>query len=214
LNALHAYRGERVSAAQLAEEASHVEIDMLKRPVGKQDHYAAAIGGLNYFCFLAGGTVTVEHPRLPEGMVPQLFNHLLMLWTKIPRDTGEVLSELHRSMAQKFELLRAMREHARTLQRLISNGFDPMAFGRVLDETWQLKRQLASTISNDQIDAWYHAAKAAGSLGGKICGAGGGGFLLLVVPPERKDAARRALSDLVEMPIQYESQGSRVLFVE
>lgn len=213
LNALHLFRGERVSAGQLAEEASGVEMDVLKRPVGKQDHYAAAFGGLNFFCFLPDGRVSVEHQRLPEGTIHRLFDYLLMFWTQIRRDAGTVLAEQQRNTLSNLERLRSMREDARTLQELLRNGFDPMAFGKVLDATWATKRQLASTISNDQIDGWYQQALKAGAVGGKICGAGGGGFLLLVTPPERHAAVRAALAgELVEVPIRYEAQGSSVLF--
>ena len=216
LNALHAFRGERVSAGQLAEEASHIEVNVLKRPVGKQDHYAAAFGGLNFFCFKPGGSVTVEPQRMAEGVLERLFDHTMMLWTGIRRDAAGILQEQFRDTPQKRPELQAMREHAHRLQAMMSNGFDPLAFGRTLDETWQLKRQMASTVTNDRIDGWYAHAKAAGAVGGKICGAGGGGFLLLLMPPERRPAVREALRELIEMPIRYEAQGSRVLlpFVE
>lgn len=216
LNALHAYRGERVSAGQLAEEASHIEIDVLKRPIGKQDHYAAAFGGLNALCFLPDGRVTVEAQRLGQGVGERLFDHLLMLWTAIQRDAGVVLREQQANTEANRASLVQMREHARHLQRLLSNGFDPLEFGRVLDDSWQLKRRLASTISNERIDAWYGRAKSAGAVGGKICGAGGGGFLLLVMPPERRQTVRQALGDMMDVPIRYEAQGSRLLwpFVE
>jgi D-glycero-alpha-D-manno-heptose-7-phosphate kinase len=104
-----------------------------------------------------------------------------------------------------------MREHALNLQKLLANGFDPVAFGGILDEGWQLKRGLASTITSRQIDHWYCKAIDAGALGGKLCGAGGGGFLLFIAEPERQEAVRQALSDLKEIPVQYEAQGSRVL---
>lgn len=211
LNALHAFRGERVSAAQLAEEASRVEIEVLQRPIGKQDHYAAAVGGLNFFCFMPDGKVTVEHQRIPEGVVRRLFDHLVMFWTGIQRDAGAVLAEQQRNTPQRLAQLRAMREHARALQQLMSNGFDPLAFGEVLDQTWELKRQLASTITTDQINLWYSQAKAAGAIGGKICGAGGGGFLLLIMPPDRREAVRAALQSLTDVSIRYEAHGSRVL---
>lgn len=217
LNALHAYRGERVSAGQLAEEASHVEIDMLKRPIGKQDHYAAAFGGLNYFRFMANGSVAVEPQQHAPESLHRLFDHLLMFWTGIQRDTTAVLAEQQRKTDEKREVLERMRDHARELQTLLRNGFDPLEFGRVLDRTWQLKRQVASTISNEQIDGWYERAKTAGAVGGKICGAGGGGFLLLVAPRDRQEIVRKALhSDMTEITIHYEAQGSRVLlpFVE
>ena len=212
LNALHVFRGDRVSAGQLAEEASHVEIELLKRPIGKQDHYAAAFGGLNLFCFLPDGRVTVEHQRLPDGMVQRLFDHLLMFWTRIRRDAASVLAEQQRNLGNSLDVLRAMREDARRLQALLRNGFDPLEFGRVLDGTWALKRRLASNITNEQINAWYERARQAGAVGGKICGAGGGGFLLLVMPPDRKAAIRAALSDMDEVSIAYEAQGSCVLF--
>ena len=216
LNALHAFRGERVSAGQLAEEASHVEVHILKRPVGKQDHYAAAFGGLNFFCFKSGGTVTVEPQRLVDGVLTRLFDHTMMLWTGIQRDASSVLTEQSTNIAEKRSVLQAMRDHAHQLQAMMGNGFDPLAFGRILDETWQLKRQMASTVTNDRIDAWYAQAKGAGAVGGKICGAGGGGFLLMIASPERRLAVRQALGALVDVPIRYEAQGSRVLlpFVE
>lgn len=211
LNALHVFRGERVSAGQLAEEASHVEIEVLKRPIGKQDHYAAAFGGLNVLCFLPDGHVTVEHQTLPGGTLQTLFEHLALFWTRIRRDASSVLREQQDNIDRKLELLRAMREDARTLQGLIRNGFDPLRFGQVLDATWALKRQLASGISNERIETWYRKAKEAGAVGGKICGAGGGGFLLLVIPPDRKDAVREALGDMEDTRIGYEPQGTRIL---
>ncbi len=214
LNALHAFRGERVSAGQLAEEAAHVELDVLKRPIGRQDHYAAAFGGLNFFRFQPGGHVTVEPQRTIHGGIERLFDHLLMLWTGIRRDAASILSEQQRNTAQRLEVLDGMREHAQRLQAMMRNGFEPLAFGRVLDETWVLKRGLATTITNPRIDAWYARAKAAGAVGGKICGAGGGGFLLLVMPPDRHDAVQRALHDMTAVTIRYESHGSRVVLGE
>lgn len=216
LNALHAYRGERVSAGQLAEEASHIEIDMLQHPIGKQDHYAAAFGGLNFFRFQPEGGVSVEQQRFPRGVLELLFDHLLMFWTGIQRQSTSVLTEQQRNTVHNLDRLQQMREHAHRLQHLMGNGFDPLQFGRVLHETWQLKRQLASTITSAQIDGWYDRALAAGAVGGKICGAGGGGFLLLVMAPDRRALVRKALHDMTEIPIRYEAQGSRVLlpFVE
>src|SRR5919109_1654849 len=177
LNALHAFRGERVSAGQLAEEACYIEIDVLKQPIGKQDQYAAAFGGLNFFCFKPGGSVTVEPQRVANGGLKALFDNILMFWTGHQRDAGSVLSEQKANTTVKMESLLKMRNHAYDLQALTSDGhFDPEKFGRVLHESWQLKRQLASTITTGQIDQWYDTALAAGAKGGKLCGAGGGGF--------------------------------------
>jgi D-glycero-alpha-D-manno-heptose-7-phosphate kinase len=212
LNALHAYRGERVSAGQLAEEAAHVEIEVLKQPVGKQDPYAAAFGGLNLFQFYPGGGVTVEPQRISNGMLDDLFDHLLMFWTGLRRDASTVLSEQRQNVEAKRHVLRALREHALDLQRLLSNGhFDPVAVGGVLNASWQLKRQLASSITTRQIDDWYCRALEAGADGGKLCGAGGGGFLLFLVRPEYHEAVRRSLAGRTEVAVRPEVHGSQIL---
>lgn len=212
LNALHAYRGERVTAGQLAEEASHVEIERLGRPIGKQDQYAAAFGGVNYFRFNPGGGVTVEPLSPDKDDLQRIFDHMLMFWTGHQRDAGAVLKEQRANTAAKLDHLVRLRGHAAELQRLLSNGpVDPHDVGQVLHRGWQLKRELASTITSDQIDAWYERAIAAGADGGKLCGAGGGGCIVFVVEPERQGRVREALSDLIEVPISYEVHGSRVL---
>jgi D-glycero-alpha-D-manno-heptose-7-phosphate kinase len=211
LNALHAFRGERVSAGQLAEEASHIEIDVLRQPIGKQDQYAAAFGGLNFFTFNPSGRVTVEPQRLNNGGLKHLFDSILMFWTGHQRDSSSVLSEQKANTPAKMDSLLQMREHAARLQALCSNGgFDIQKFGAILDESWHLKRQLSSKITTGEIDRWYDQAMAAGAEGGKLCGAGGGGFLLFIVKPERQDAVRAALCGLKRVPVVHEVHGSQV----
>jgi D-glycero-alpha-D-manno-heptose-7-phosphate kinase len=212
LNALHAFRGERVSAGQLAEEACHIEIDVLKEPIGKQDQYAAAFGGLNFLRFNPGGGVTVEPVRIRNGALGELFSQLMIFWTGHQRDASQVLCEQKANTSKKLDDLVHMREHAHRLHDLICNGhLDAPSFGGLLNESWQLKRQLAASISNQKIDQWYEQAMKAGAFGGKICGAGGGGFLLMVVDPGRQDAVRRALGDLSEVPFSYEVHGSQIM---
>jgi D-glycero-alpha-D-manno-heptose-7-phosphate kinase len=212
LHALHAYRGERVSPGQLAEEATHIEIDVLKEPIGKQDQYAAAFGGLNFFRFNPGGGVTIEPVRVDLTFLSQLFDHVLMFWTGIQRNASSVLTEQRRNIPDKMAFLKKMRDHAGQLQQLAAKGnFDPGAFGEILDESWRLKRQLASSISSPKIDEFYELARRAGAEGGKLCGAGNGGFLLFLVRAEKQRAVRQALSQLLEVPIRYEVHGSRVL---
>jgi D-glycero-alpha-D-manno-heptose-7-phosphate kinase len=211
LNALHAFRGERVSAGQLAEEACHIEIDVLKQPIGKQDQYAAAFGGLNFFSFRSGGVVTVEPHRLKNGEMKSLFACTLMFWTGHQRDSSSVLSEQKANTAAKMESLLRMRAHAFELQRLTSNGaFDIRKFGRILHDSWLMKRSLSSKITNDQIDQWYARAMEAGAEGGKLCGAGGGGFLLFICRSERQEAVCRALHGLTLVPVAHEVHGSQV----
>lgn len=211
LNALHSWRGEHVSAGQLAEEAAHIEINVLKRPIGKQDHFAAAFGGFNFLRFLADGGVSVEPQRFAPNGMPKLFAYLMMFWTGISRAAHDVLAEQRENTHRKLDELTQLREHAHRLQRLLREGFDPIAFGRCLDEGWQIKRRLASGITDERIDRWYKLALDAGAIGGKILGAGGGGFLLFVVPPAKQVAVREALRPLGEIPMRYEPHGTRVL---
>jgi D-glycero-alpha-D-manno-heptose-7-phosphate kinase len=211
LSALHLLRGERVSPAQLAEEASTVEIVNLKRSIGKQDQYAAAFGGLNYFGFQRNGRVTIEAQSLPAAEIQKLFDSILMFWTGIARDAGQVLESQNARTEINMDRLRFMKSQAEELRSITLRGIDVAAFGRILNEGWEQKRHLADEIDNSQIDAWYRAGIAAGAYGGKLCGAGGGGFLMFVGAPERHRAIRAALSDLQELRIGYEPNGVRVL---
>lgn len=215
LNALHTFRGERVTAAQLADEASRVEIEILGQPIGKQDQYAAAFGGLNLFCFRPTGDVTVEPQVGANGAVDDLFDHLLMLWTGHQRKSSSVLFEQRSRTSEHREYLHRMRDQAYELQALMRQPEpDYASFGRILDQGWALKRQLASTVSNPLIDEWYAAGTGSGASGGKLCGAGGGGFLLFVSEPEDHAGVLGALNGLTHVPIRYEAHGSRVLLAQ
>ena len=211
LNALHVWRGERVSAGQLAEEAAHIEIDVLGHPIGKQDQYAAAFGGCNLLRFLPNGGVSVEPLRSHPRSLDALFDHLLLFFTGQFRRSSVVLDEQRTNTERKRKELDQLREHALRLQAGLLDGFDAAKFGGVLDETWRIKRELASGVTDDAIDAMYDAAMNAGALGGKLCGAGGGGFILFVVPPSRRDDIRAALRGPGEVVLRCEPLGSRVL---
>ena len=211
LNGLHALLGERVSAGQLAEEASHIEMEVLGQPIGKQDQYAAAFGGLNLFRFRNDGTVTVEPQRVRNRFLTELFEHIVLFWTGHQRDAGAVLAEQQRRTDEKHESLCRMREQALQLRELLANHATVEEVGRMLHEGWLEKRGLASTITSPQIDTWYEQARAAGALGGKVAGAGGGGFLFLVVPPDRQPAVRTALEGLREVRVRPETHGSQVV---
>lgn len=213
LNALHAYRGERVSPGQLAEEACHIEIDVIGEPIGKQDQYAAAFGGMNLFTFKPDEGVSVEHLVVNgTGATREMFDSMLMFWTGHQRDTSSVLSEQSRNTASKMEQLTRMRDQACEIHRGFTAGeLDVKGCGEFLDQAWQLKRGLASTITNSGIDEAYNAGRAAGAWGGKLCGAGAGGFLMFLAPREKHDAVRAAMGDMVEMRVNFEAQGSRVL---
>lgn len=211
LQALHVMRGERLTLAQLAEEACHIEIDVLGHPIGKQDQYASAFGGLNHFMFACNGRVSIEPQPIASDRIQDLFNSILLLWTGKVRFSKDILLEQRSSIGERLTELRGMRAHCVELKLQLQQLYDPLSFGGVLDETWRLKRRLAEGITSDQIDTWYETARRAGAIGGKIAGAGGGGFLLLIVPPGRRAAVCRALPELIELPVGYESSGTRVL---
>jgi len=211
LKALHAMRGERVAAAQIAEEAAHVEVDVLERPIGKQDHVAAAFGGFNYFRFDADGAIQVTPHAATTVALDRVFDHFQLFWTGMSRDSAEVLREQKGNIASRIDDLNDMRDQAATLSRLLRESTDIEAIGRLLDAGWQLKRGLAGAISNERIDGWYDAARAAGAIGGKLCGAGNGGFLLFISQPEKHASIRAALEDLHEVPIAFEPAGTQLL---
>ncbi len=214
LNALHAMKDERASAGQLAEEAAKIEIEILKRPIGRQDQYAAAFGGLNFISFNPGARVSIEPQHLANGKIDQLFKNIQMFWTGIIRDSSSVLTEQKNNIGGTIEYLKAMKEHASELRNMIQKDFSMEKFSKLLDESWQLKCKLASGITNDQIENWYKKGIEAGAMGGKLCGAGGGGFLLFIVEPDQQARVRSVLSNLTEIQVHYESQGSHLKSID
>lgn len=213
LNALHAYRGERVTAGQLAEEACFIEMEVLKEPIGKQDQYAAAFGGLNLLRFGRSGRVMVEPQPMVNGSAAELFGNIMMFWTGHQRPAASVLAEQKSKTSCNLDVLREMRDEAHDLRVLCAAPhIDIGQMGAALDRGWQLKRRLASKISNSEIDTHYARAMEAGAEGGKLCGAGGGGFLMLIVQSANRERVQQALANLTWVPIRYEVHGSRVLY--
>ncbi len=214
IHALCAYTGRFAGKEYLAATASEVEIERLGEPIGKQDQYAAAYGGLNFITFRPDESVTVESVALDSGSRDELQNRLLMFYTGDTRSAGDILSEqksnLETSGARR-EGLRRMTGLAQDLRReLEQKNLDAM--GELLHASWQYKKDLASGISNPRIDGYYQAAMAAGAGGGKLLGAGGGGFLLFYVPPERQASVRAALSQLREQQFRFDQAGSVVVY--
>ena len=211
LNALYLYMGEVRDAAALASEACEIEIDILDRPIGKQDQYIVAYGGLRFIRFKPDGSVTTEKLALSDGARRRLSEHLVLFYTGITRSSSGVLREQVGNIDDRFEILRKMKQLALEARDCLDEqAFDE--FGELLHQGWEYKKQLASGISNGSIDAMYRAARRAGAIGGKISGAGGGGFLLLYCPVERQDDVRKALAPLRELPVALERDGSKVIF--
>jgi len=211
LNACHGYQGDPVSAERLAQEACHIELEILKRPMGKQDQYIAAYGNLTEFKFHSDETVTVKKLNV-SGEARRRFNESLMLFfTNRTRNSAQILSAQRHNIAQQTETLKMLRAQVSEVEQILLNGhYDQL--GGVLHHGWQLKKELASGISDTEIESMYQTALRAGALGGKISGAGGGGFLLLYCEPQNHDRVRQALSGYREMPFNLETDGSKVIF--
>jgi D-glycero-alpha-D-manno-heptose-7-phosphate kinase len=211
LHAMYAYLGQLVTAEQLAREACAIEIEELGRPIGIQDQYIAAYGGLRLMEFSTSGQVTSEQLVLNENHMRTLNENLLLFFTGITRKASSVLTEQSDTIIQHSVVLRKLKTMAYTARDELKAG-NVDVIGEMLHESWQFKKRLASNVSNADIDQMYQAARQAGATGGKISGAGGGGFLLLYCRHERQEAVRAALSSLQELPFRVENDGSKVIF--
>jgi D-glycero-alpha-D-manno-heptose-7-phosphate kinase len=212
LNALYAFQGVYKPPLELAEEASRIEIQILGKPIGRQDQYAAAVGGFNFIEFLPrGGGVRVEPVVCPVDVYKQLQRSLLLFYTGRQRSASDVLTDQRSAVRDGTAVadLKKMRDLAHELRERLGAG-DISSLGRLLHENWELKRGLTGGISDDTVDAWYEHARTAGATGGKILGAGAGGFLLMSAPPERQDAVRGALADLRELPLRFAARGTHI----
>ena len=211
LNALFAYQGRQVTARELAELACTIEIDRCRKPIGKQDQYAAAFGGICDLRFGPGDRVDVDQIMLSPQMRRLMSHELLLFYTGITRSANAILGEQSANTADRLPQLAQLRDLAGEAADGLRAG-DVEAVGVAMNKSWEAKRTLASGVSNSQIDAAVDDALAAGATGAKVTGAGGGGFLLVVCPLERQRAVRDALSHMQELPIKIDPSGSRMVF--
>ena len=211
LHALFAYQGKQVSAEELAERACVIEIDRCRKPIGKQDQYAAAFGGICDIHFGPGDRVAVDEVRLPPPLRRRLQGELLLFFTGITRSANTILGEQTANVGDRIPQLNKLRDLAGDAAGGLRRG-ELGALGTALSESWQAKRELAAGVSNRQIDEAVEAALEAGASGAKVTGAGGGGFLLVTCPVEHQRAVRDRLAHMKELPIKLEPLGSRVIF--
>ena len=212
LHALHAFKGEHVSQEQLAMEACHISIEVLKRPIGKQDQYAAAYGGLNHIEFHPDESVRVLPLVCKPEVLRKLNDSLLMFYTGITRSATDILSEQKEKTEDKRETLRKMKKLSEDVRDSLISG-DLEGFAAALHNGWMEKRKVTGKISNNFVDECYENAMQAGAKGGKLLGAGGGGFLLFYCDKEKQDRLRNALQELKEVSFNLERQGSRIKYV-
>jgi D-glycero-alpha-D-manno-heptose-7-phosphate kinase len=210
LNAFYHYRGELVTAERLASEACMIEIDILKKPIGKQDQYIAAYGGLRAFRFSQNG-VQVENIDIPGELKRKLGANLLLFFTNTTRKASSILQEQKGNIRNKLEFHKKIYELAEdTLRGLKSSDIDRVGYN--LQTNWEMKKKLASNVTNPEIDKMHEIAISAGALGAKISGAGGGGFMLVYCHRDNQDRLRQALSAYRELPFLLEKHGSKIIF--
>lgn len=214
INALAAYRGRYVSAEELGRESCRMEIDLCGEPIGKQDQYAAAYGGLNLIEFCKDDTVQVTPLIISREDRELLFRRIIVFYTGITRSASAILK------AQSDEVT-SDEEKQKTLQKMVALTYSLRnelqasrldSFGEALHENWILKKTLTNSISSDAIDRWYNLARQSGAIGGKVLGAGAGGFLMFYAPEHAHDAIRKSLSELKPVHFGFEPQGSRIIF--
>ena len=211
LHALYTLLGEIVPAERLAKEACDIELEILHKPIGVQDQYIVSYGGLRFLEFLPNGSISVEKVNLHPDHRRRLNDNMMLFFTGVTRSSDKILSEQKRNIDGRWTVLRQLKGMAYEARQELEKG-NLDSIGELLHEGWELKKQLATQISNKSIDQIYAAAREAGAIGGKITGAGVGGFLLLYCPHGKQDAVRAALNRLVELPFNLEQDGSKVIF--
>ena len=214
LHALFALKGQMVRKGELAAMAAKIEIDILHRKIGKQDHYAASYGNLNILTFRKDQSVSVEPVFYEREKRNAIQDRLLLFYTAIKRDASDTLNAQIKNMNKKHEVLTEMKKLVLPLNKVISLPGEIDDFGRILHSGWLLKKSLSKEISSSHIDDYYQKALKAGALGGKLLGAGGGGFLLFYVNPEKQQAVKKALSGLQELGFNFEDSGTRITYYD
>jgi len=209
LHALFAYRGRQVTARELAERACDIEINRCGKPIGKQDQYIAAFGGIRDIHFGPGDQVRPDDLELPLAGRRALQQQIMLFYTGITRRADPILAEQNANVAAVKPSLDLLRDLAGFAVERLGAG-DVAAVGPAIRQSWEAKRKLASGVSNNQIDLAVGRALAAGASGAKVTGAGGGGFLLVICPVERQGAVRDSLPDMRELPVKLDRLGSRV----
>jgi D-glycero-alpha-D-manno-heptose-7-phosphate kinase len=210
LHALFAYQGRQVSAEELAERACTIEIERCGKPIGKQDQYIAALGGIRDIRFGPGDEVVAQELGLPAAERRALQQQIMLFYTGVTRSADSILAEQNANIEATRPQLDLLSDLAGlAVERLRSGDVD--AIGPAVRESWEAKRKLASGVSNDQIDLAVTRALDAGASGVKLTGAGGGGFLLVICPMERQRAVRESLRSMQELPVKLDRLGSRVV---
>jgi D-glycero-alpha-D-manno-heptose-7-phosphate kinase len=212
LHSLYALKGQMPSKEKLAKEAIHIERDILKENVGAQDQVATAYGGFNKITFIGNDEIRVEPITLTKERIKELENHLMLYFTGFSRFASDIAKIQIVNTPQKRRELTLMYQMVSEAVNILNENKNILEFGKLLNETWELKRSLSDRISTPEIDKIYERALRAGAIGGKILGAGGGGFMLLFVPPEKQPNIKEKFKDLLEVDFNFEKDGSQIIY--
>ena len=212
IKALTALRGRMVSKPELARQAIELEQVRLRESVGSQDAVAAAHGGLNVIHFLPDGEIRVAPVTIPAARTAELQARLLLFYLGSSRLASAIAADVVANLPSRHEELHRMRRMVDEAVTILNTGADLDDFGRLLGESWMLKRQLSRAVSTASVDRVYQTAMDHGALGGKLLGAGGTGFMLFYVPPDRQAEVIASLPTCVHVPFQFESEGSAIIY--
>jgi D-glycero-alpha-D-manno-heptose-7-phosphate kinase len=211
LNSFYHYQGIQPSTEQLAQEACEIEIDILGKPIGKQDQYIAAYGGLSFIKFKKDGAVELERINIQNGLKRKLGSNLLLFFTNVTRKADTILTEQRNKISDHLEYHNLIKDLAyKAREAILNEKIDKI--GDLLAENWKLKKELSSNITNSLIDGMYNKAIQGGTIGAKVSGAGGGGFLLTYCKRDKQDQLREAMAEYREMPFLLETYGSKIIF--
>lgn len=214
LNSLWALEGKMVSKSYLAKQAIFVERSLLKENVGSQDQIAVTYGGLNKIVFQKGHNFQIEPITIHKERVDELENHLMLYFTGLSRCSSVIAAEQVKNAKNNKKELMVIRQMVDYAIEILNGKNDILRFGKLLHESWELKKRLSNSISNKTIDSFYQTAVNNGAIGGKILGAGGGGFMLLFVPPAKQNRIRRALGNFLEVKFGFETEGSKIIYYD
>jgi len=212
LHALYALKGTMCTKKQLAEEAIHIEQNMIKENVGSQDQILAAFGGFNRIDFGGEDDFQIRPITLNDQRLELLQNHLMLCFTGFSRAASEIAGQQIKNIPHKKKELTTMHQMVDEAQNILNGNNDLLEFGKLLHESWQLKRSLSDKVSTSEIDEIYDAARNAGAIGGKLLGAGGGGFILFFAEPEIQPRIKAKLDRFLHVPFRFESLGSQIIF--
>ncbi len=212
VNALSAYKSKYISASQLAKDATKIEMEILKEPIGKQDQYFASYGGFKYMEFHSDGSVIVRPVIIKSDRKKQLENNIITFYTGDQRSASNILKDQSNNTVNKFDILKKMRDLAKDFAEILEKDKSLSLVGELLHQNWLYKKELSKHISNPLIDEMYEKALKAGAIGGKIMGAGGGGFLMLYVEEKNHNKVRSALSGYLEMRFGFSNDGSSIIY--